>query len=103
MTQSNALLFGVGINVATASQNADKPARQFWADLTTPFDDAFAFLTLEDSFANKNGDGLDAILLANWLAPRLTHMGIFAGAPVNFLEPFHVSAYSLVQCKAMSH
>ncbi|MDR6432215.1 LLM class flavin-dependent oxidoreductase [Brucella pseudogrignonensis] len=91
MTQSKGLLFGVGIDVATASQNSDKPSRQFWTELTKPFDDEFAFLTLEDGFANKNDDGLDAILLANWLAPRLANIGIIAGAAVNFLEPFHVS------------
>lgn len=91
MTQSKGLLFGVGIDVATASQNSDKPSRQFWTVLTKPFDDEFTFLTLEDGFANTNGDGLDAILLANWLAPRLSNIGIIAGAPVNFLEPFHVS------------
>ena len=91
MTQSKGLLFGVGIDVATASQNSDKPSRQFWTELTKPFDDAFAFLTLEDGFGKKNGDGLDAILLANWLAPRLANIGIIAGAAVNFLEPFHIS------------
>lgn len=37
------------------------------------------------------GDGLDAILLANWLALCLTNIGIIAGARVNFLEPFHIS------------
>lgn len=91
MTQSKGLLFGVGIDVATASHNTDQPARKFWTDFAKPFDDAFAFLTLEDGFASKSSDGLDAILLANWLVPRLTNIGIIAGAPVNFLEPFHVS------------
>ncbi|MBO1040270.1 LLM class flavin-dependent oxidoreductase [Brucella pituitosa] len=91
MTQSKTLLLGVGISAATAPQTSLKQSRQFWTELTKPFDGAFAFLTLEDEFAHKGGDGLDAILLANWLAPRLTHIGIIAGAPVNFLEPFHVS------------
>lgn len=91
MTQSKGLLFGVGINAATVSENGVRQSRQFWADLTKPFDGQVGFLTLEDGFADKNGDGLDAILLANWLAPRLTNIGIIAGAPVNFLEPFHVS------------
>lgn len=91
MTQSKGLLFGVGIDVSTASQNSEKPSRQFWTELTKPFDDAFSFLTLEDGFANGNGDGLDAILLANWLALRLANIGIIAGAATNFLEPFHLS------------
>jgi alkanesulfonate monooxygenase SsuD/methylene tetrahydromethanopterin reductase-like flavin-dependent oxidoreductase (luciferase family) len=81
----------VGISAATAPQTSLKQSRQFWTELTKPFDGAFAFLTLEDEFADKGGDGLDAILLANWLAPRLANIGIIAGAPVNFLEPFHVS------------
>ncbi|MBO1025597.1 LLM class flavin-dependent oxidoreductase [Ochrobactrum sp. SD129] len=91
MTQSKTLLLGVGISAATAPQTSLKQSRQFWTELTKPFDGAFAFLTLEDEFADKGGDGLDAILLANWLAPRLANIGIIAGAPVNFLEPFHVS------------
>ncbi|ANG97417.1 nitrilotriacetate monooxygenase [Brucella pseudogrignonensis] len=91
MTQSKTLLLGVGISAATAPQTSLKQSRQFWTELTKPFDGAFAFLTLEDEFADKGGDGLDAILLANWLAPRLTNIGIIAGAPVNFLEPFHIS------------
>jgi alkanesulfonate monooxygenase SsuD/methylene tetrahydromethanopterin reductase-like flavin-dependent oxidoreductase (luciferase family) len=91
MTQSKTLLLGVGISAAIAPQTSLKQSRQFWTELTKPFDGAFAFLTLEDEFADKGGDGLDAILLANWLAPRLANIGIIAGAPVNFLEPFHVS------------
>lgn len=91
MTQSDGLLFGIGISAATKPHAGNTSPRQFWTELTKPFDDAFAFLTLEDEFADKSGDGLDAILLANWLAPRLKNIGIIAGAPVNFLEPFHVS------------
>jgi len=88
MTQSKSLLLGVGISAGAALQTDSKQSRQFWEELTKSFDGAFAFLTLEDEFANK---GLDAISLANWLAPRLTDIGIIAGAPLNFLEPFHVS------------
>ena len=91
MTQSDGLLFGIGISAAAKPNAGNTSSRQFWTELTKPFDDAFAFLTLEDEFADKSGDGLDAILLANWLAPRLKNIGIIAGAPLNFLEPFHVS------------
>ncbi|WP_273726828.1 LLM class flavin-dependent oxidoreductase [Brucella gallinifaecis] len=91
MTQSKALLLGVGISAATTPQTSKQQTRQFWTELIKSFDTAFAFLTLEDEFAHKEGDGLDAILLANWLAPRLTNIGIIAGASLNFLEPFHVS------------
>lgn len=54
-------------------------------------DEGFDLITLEDGFALSKGGGLDAILLANWLGARTSHAGILAGAPVNFLEPFHVS------------
>ncbi|MFD1198100.1 LLM class flavin-dependent oxidoreductase [Brucella gallinifaecis] len=91
MTQSDGLLFGIGISAATKPQNNNTSLRQFWTELAKPFDNAFAFLTLEDEFAAQSNDGLDAILLANWLAPHLNNIGIIAGAPLNFLEPFHVS------------
>ncbi|MGU3576591.1 LLM class flavin-dependent oxidoreductase [Brucellaceae bacterium C25G] len=91
MTQSDGLLFGIGISAAIKPYAGNTSLRQFWSELTKPFDDAFAFLTLEDEFADKSGDGLDSILLANWLAPHLKNIGIIAGAPLNFLEPFHVS------------
>ncbi|WCK04982.1 LLM class flavin-dependent oxidoreductase [Agrobacterium tumefaciens] len=54
-------------------------------------DEGFDLITLEDGFARSTGDGLDAILFANWLGARTSHVGILAGAPINFLEPFHVS------------
>ena len=54
-------------------------------------DEGFDLITLEDGFALSAGDGLDAILFANWLGARTSHAGIVAGAPINFLEPFHVS------------
>lgn len=54
-------------------------------------DKAVDLIILEDRFARPDGDGLDAILFANWLGARTRHAGILAGAPVNVLEPFHVS------------
>ncbi|TQN62041.1 LLM class flavin-dependent oxidoreductase [Agrobacterium tumefaciens] len=54
-------------------------------------DEGVDLITIEDDFARSTGDGLDAILLANWLGVRTSHAGILAGAPINFLEPFHVS------------
>lgn len=54
-------------------------------------DEGFDLITLEDRFALPTGDGLDAILFANWLGARTRHAGILAGAPINVLEPFHVS------------
>lgn len=54
-------------------------------------DEGFDLITLEDGFALPTGGGLDAILFANWLGARTRHAGILAGAPINVLEPFHVS------------
>lgn len=48
-------------------------------------------LVLEDRYARPDGDGMDAVLFANWLGARTRNAGILAGAPVNVLEPFHVS------------
>lgn len=59
--------------------------------LLQQLDRGFDLITLEDGFALPTGDGLDGILFANWLGARTSHAGILAGAPVNFLEPFHVS------------
>lgn len=60
-------------------------------DLLQSLDEGFDLITLEDGFALSAGDGFDAILFANWLGARTSHAGILAGAPINFLEPFHVS------------
>ncbi|HEY9346579.1 MAG TPA: LLM class flavin-dependent oxidoreductase [Inquilinus sp.] len=62
-----------------------------WNAVVERIDGAADFVTLEDGFARSAGDGPDAVLLANWLGARTRDIGILAGAPVNFLEPFHVS------------
>jgi alkanesulfonate monooxygenase SsuD/methylene tetrahydromethanopterin reductase-like flavin-dependent oxidoreductase (luciferase family) len=62
-----------------------------YGDLAERVDNAIDILTLEDGFARPEGDGPDALLLANWLGARTRHVGILPGATVNFLEPFHVS------------
>ncbi|MBN8932591.1 MAG: LLM class flavin-dependent oxidoreductase [Rhizobium pusense] len=59
--------------------------------LLQQLDEGFDLITLEDGFALPTGDGIDSVLFANWLGARTSHAGILAGAPVNFLEPFHVS------------
>ena len=91
MTQKPPLLLGLGLD-AGAHREADRPDwREFWNDLIARLDGVAEFLTLEDGFARPGDDGLDALLLANWLAPRSREIGIIAGAPINFVEPFHVS------------
>lgn len=89
MTQKSTFLLGFGLHAG--SHGNDPDWRGFWSGLIDRLDGAAEFLTLEDRFADPGQDGLDAILLANWLAPRSRDIGIIAGAPLNFLEPFHVS------------
>lgn len=89
MTQKSTILLGFGLH--TNAHGDDPDWRGFWNSLVGRLDGAAEFLTLEDRFADLGRDGLDAILLANWLAPRSRDIGIIAGAPLNFVEPFHVS------------
>ncbi|MEZ2405716.1 alkanesulfonate monooxygenase SsuD/methylene tetrahydromethanopterin reductase-like flavin-dependent oxidoreductase (luciferase family) [Bosea sp. OAE752] len=89
MTQKSTFLVGFGLHAG--SHGDDPDWRGFWGGLIGRLDGAAEFLTLEDRFADPGRDGLDAILLANWLAPRSRDIGIIAGAPLNVLEPFHVS------------
>ncbi|SEG81803.1 LLM class flavin-dependent oxidoreductase [Bosea lathyri] len=89
MTQKSTFLLGFGLHAGAHGDDPDW--RGFWSGLVDQLDGAAEFLTLEDRFADPGQDGLDAILLANWLAPRSRNIGIIAGAPLNFVEPFHVS------------
>ncbi|MGY5778507.1 LLM class flavin-dependent oxidoreductase [Rhizobium sp. LEGMi135b] len=91
MTHPNGLRVGIGLNVAAQSRNPRDAQKNFWRALIARFDTAVDFATLEDGFARPDGDGLDAVLLANWLAARSSNIGIIPGAAVNFLEPFHIS------------
>lgn len=91
MTHPSALQVGIGFDVTAPTGNTRNAQRDFWQAVIGRIDDHVEFVTLEDGFASVEGDGLDAILLANWLAPRSRNIGIIGGAPVNFLEPFHIS------------
>jgi hypothetical protein len=91
MTLPNGLQVGVGVDVAAYPLDGHTSQRDFWRTLVSRLDEVVEFITLEDGFAAAGGDGLDAILLANWLAPHSLKIGIIAGAPINYLEPFHVS------------
>lgn len=88
MTVTGGIHFG--INLDASSQNLFRD-RNTATDFVRQVDERSDFLTLEDGFARPDGDGLDAILFANWLGARTRHAGIIAGAAINFLEPFHVS------------
>lgn len=90
-TNANGLIVGIGFDIAARSANNRELQRDHWQALIVRIDNVVDYVTLEDGFARAEGDGLDAVLLANWLAPRSRNIGIIAGAPVNFLEPFHVS------------
>ncbi|NTJ36317.1 LLM class flavin-dependent oxidoreductase [Agrobacterium rhizogenes] len=91
MAYPNGLQVGIGFDVTAHTADRDNIQRDFWKALIERIDDHVEFVTLEDGFAGADGDGLDAILLANWLAPRSRNIGIIGGAPVSFLEPFHIS------------
>lgn len=91
MTTPLPLRLGIGLDAAAHAGSDQADWRDFWSALIARFDGVADFLTVEDGFARAGDDGLDAVLLANWLAPRSHHIGIIAGAPVNFLEPFHLS------------
>lgn len=86
MTQTVPFQLGIALD---AGKDARRP--EDWAALIERIDGKADFVTLEDRFASADGDGADAVLLANWLGGRTRHVGIFAGAPLNVLEPFHVS------------
>ncbi|MBB3428931.1 alkanesulfonate monooxygenase SsuD/methylene tetrahydromethanopterin reductase-like flavin-dependent oxidoreductase (luciferase family) [Rhizobium sp. BK312] len=90
-TNANGLTVGIGFDVATRSASNRELQRDHWQALIARIDNVVDYVTLEDGFARAEGDGFDAVLLANWLAPRSRNIGIIAGAPVSFLEPFHVS------------
>ncbi|MGV1895878.1 LLM class flavin-dependent oxidoreductase [Agrobacterium vitis] len=90
MTQTHPLLLGIGVDAAARDHNRPTDWQGFWSALLARLDGVATFLTLEDGFA-RDDDGLDAVLLANWLGARSHSIGIIAGAAVNFLEPFHVS------------
>lgn len=90
MTQTHPLLLGIGVDAAARNSKRPTDWQGFWSGLIARLDGTASFLTLEDGFARAD-DGLDAVLLANWLGPRSHSIGILAGAAVNFLEPFHVS------------
>ncbi len=81
------------LHAAVGLQTRGTPAHRggFDGDLVSRIDQAAELLTIEDGFAAAEGDGLDALLLANWLGARTSRVGLVAGAAVNFLEPFHVS------------
>lgn len=91
MAYPNGLQVGIGFDVTAHTADRGNVQRDFWKALIGRIDDYVEFVTLADGFAGADGDGLDAILLANWLAPRSRNIGIIGGAPVNFLEPFHIS------------
>ena len=91
MTHPYGLRVGIGFDVAAHSRNLRDAQKNSWRALIARVDTVVDFVTLDDGFARSDGDGLDALLLANWIAARSSSTGIIAGAAINFLEPFHIS------------
>ncbi|MFB9947587.1 LLM class flavin-dependent oxidoreductase [Rhizobium puerariae] len=88
MTSKTGLLLGIGL---TAGDYGVFKVADASPPLLDRLDRSADLITLEDGYARAKGDGPDAILLANWLGSRTRTVGVIAGAPLNFLEPFHVS------------
>ncbi|PZU92694.1 MAG: nitrilotriacetate monooxygenase [Chelatococcus sp.] len=91
MTSIEPLILGVTLDVGSRALGAAAEWRERWTRLITALDGVAEFAVLADGFAHPDGDGPDAALLANWLAPRAPRIGLIAGAALNLVEPFHVS------------
>lgn len=97
MTENRKIYVGFGLNTAgnTTGQIHDLEPSQFgsptyWKDVFLRIDGHADFVTIEDHFGTVRG-GLDALLLASYLAPFVQNTGLIAGAVLNYNEPFHVS------------
>lgn len=88
MTSQTGLILGIGL--AAGDYTVFKVTERS-PTLLDRLDQSADLITFEDGYARAEGDGPDAILLANWLGSRTRYAGIIAGAALNFLEPFHVS------------
>jgi alkanesulfonate monooxygenase SsuD/methylene tetrahydromethanopterin reductase-like flavin-dependent oxidoreductase (luciferase family) len=91
MSNIKPLILGVALDAGAIAYDAAEGWRDRWTTLFAALDGVAEFATIEDGFARTSGDGPDATLLANWLAPRAPRIGLIAGAALNFVEPFHVS------------
>src|SRR5437867_213079 len=91
MTDKAGLRLGFGLDVAALKGSRGTGWQELWSAVAERIDGTAGFVPLEAGFARTAGDGRDAVLLANWLGARTRDIGILAGAPVNVLEPFHVS------------
>ncbi|AYG03966.1 LLM class flavin-dependent oxidoreductase [Gryllotalpicola protaetiae] len=92
---------------AESARPAELFTGRYWADLARTADDAgFELLTIEDAFGLQTRSPfgavdpadtdqvrgrLDAVLLANWLAPVTKRIGLIPTVNTTHTEPFHVS------------
>lgn len=91
MSHAQPLILGVALNAGRIAPDPAEGWRDRWDALIATLDGVAEFATIEDGFARAGADGPDAALLANWLAPRASRIGLIAGAALNFVEPFHIS------------
>lgn len=101
-TRNSDVPFRIGIALKGAGY-ATTPATQqhfrhsiftanYWADLVATAERAGAhFVTLEDSLGLQEHGQLDASLVAAWVAPRTSSIGLIPTVTVTHTEPFHVS------------
>lgn len=93
MTENSKIYVGFALNTAVQINDLEPSivgSPSYWVDVLRRIDGHADFVTLEDHFGTASG-GLDALLLANYLAPLVQNTGLIAGAVLNYNEPFHIS------------
>lgn len=64
----------------------------YWAELTASAERSGAsFVTFEDSLGFRDYGQFDASLVASWVAPRTSSIGLIPTLTVTHTEPFHLS------------
>lgn len=88
-------LKGTGFHPASGANPAQHNAvfnPEYWAQLTQTAETAGAdFVSFEDSLAHHQHGQFDASLVACWVAPQTTRIGLLPTLTVTHTEPFHVS------------
>src|SRR5699024_7232123 len=88
-------LKGTGFHPASGADPAQHNAvfnPEYWAQLTQTAETAGAdFVSFEDSLAHHQHGQFDASLVASWVAPQTTRIGLLPTLTVTHTEPFHVS------------
>jgi alkanesulfonate monooxygenase SsuD/methylene tetrahydromethanopterin reductase-like flavin-dependent oxidoreductase (luciferase family) len=88
-------LKGTGFHPASAANPTQRNIifdPQYWAQLTQTTEAAGAsFVSFEDSLGLHEHGQFDASLVASWVAPQTSRIGLLPTLTVTHTEPFHVS------------